>query len=224
MDSPEPAPFLSAIRAIILDFGDVISLPADPEVIRWMAQWFGLTEHRFRGIYGEFRLDYDRGVSSPAEYWKQVASAAGREVSADQIDQLRKADVTMWARLNPDILLWAERLRAAGYKTAILSNMHDDMVQHLRSNGDWTKRFDSLTLSSAIGMVKPEADIFEYCLNSLGVRPEEALFIDDREANIEGALRVGISGIYAPNSEELRNTLLAIGFTPLPRQEESSQA
>jgi len=224
MDSPEPAPFLSAIRAIILDFGDVISLPADPEVIRWMAQLFGLTEHRFREIYGEFRLDYDRGVSSPAEYWKQVASAAGREVSADQIDQLRKADVTMWARLNPDILLWAERLRAAGYKTAILSNMHDDMVQHLRSNGDWTKRFDSLTLSSAIGMVKPEADIFEYCLNSLGVRPEEALFIDDREANIECALRVGISGIYAPNSEELRNTLLAIGFTPLPRQEESSQA
>jgi len=73
-------------------------------------------------------------------------------------------------------------------------------------------------------MVKPEADIFEYCLNSLGVRPEEALFIDDREANIEGALRVGISGIYAPNSEELRNTLLAIGFTPLPRQEDSSQA
>ena len=57
---------------------------------------------------------------------------AGREVSTDQIEQLRRADVTMWARLNPDILLWAERLRAAGYKTAILSNMHDDMVQHLR--------------------------------------------------------------------------------------------
>jgi putative hydrolase of the HAD superfamily len=145
-------------------------------------------------------------------------------VSADQIEELRKADVTMWARLNPDILLWAESLRAAGYKTAILSNMHDDMVQHLRSNGDWTKRFDSLTLSSAIGMAKPDSAIFEYCLNSLGVHAEEALFIDDREANIEGALRAGISGIYAPSSEELRNTLSAIGFTPLPRQEDVSRA
>ena len=201
---------------MILDFGDVISLPADPKVIQWMAQFFGLTEIRFREIYGQFRLEYDRGVTSPAAYWEQVATAAGRELSADQIGQLRKADVTMWARLNPDILLWAERLRAAGYKTAILSNMHDDMVQHLRSNGDWRKRFDSLTLSSAIGMVKPESDIFEYCLKSLGVRPEEALFIDDREANIEGALRAGISGIYAPSSADLRNTLAAIGFTPLP--------
>jgi putative hydrolase of the HAD superfamily len=216
IDAPEPAPFLTTIRAVILDFGDVISLPADPKVIQSMAQFFGLTEIRFREIYGSFRLDYDGGVYSAAEYWKRVAHAAGRNVSTDEIEQLRKADVTMWGRLNPDILLWVERLRAAGYKTAILSNMHDDMVQHLRSNGNWTKRFDSLTLSSAIGMAKPDPDIFEYCLKSLGVRPEEALFIDDREANIEGALRAGISGIYAPSPEELRNTLAAIGFTPLP--------
>ena len=64
IDAPEPAPFLTTIRAVILDFGDVISLPADPEVIRWMAQFFGLTETRFREIYGKFRLDYDRGITS----------------------------------------------------------------------------------------------------------------------------------------------------------------
>ena len=64
IDAPEPAPFLTTIRAVILDFGDVISLPADPKVIQWMAQFFGLTEIRFREIYGSFRLDYDRGVYS----------------------------------------------------------------------------------------------------------------------------------------------------------------
>jgi putative hydrolase of the HAD superfamily len=214
--APEPAPFLLTLRAVILDFGDVISLPPDPEVIQWMAHFFGLSEKRFRELYGCFRLDYDRGTDSAEQYWKHIADAAGRELSAGQIDQLRKADVIMWARLNPDILLWVECLRAAGYKTAVLSNMHDDMVQHLRSNGDWTKRFDTLTLSSAIGMAKPEPGIFEYCLKSLGVRAEEALFIDDREANIEGALRAGISGIFAPSTKDLRNSLAAIGFTPLP--------
>lgn len=223
-DSPEPAPFVSTIRAVILDYGDVISLPADPEVIRWMAQLFGVAEDRFREIYGSFRHEYDRGSFSAVEYWQHIAHAAGQEVTADQIVELRKADVAMWARLNPDILLWAERLRAAGFKTAILSNMHDDMVQHLRSNGDWTNRFDSLTLSSAIGMAKPEPEIFEYCLKSLGVRAEEALFIDDREANIEGALRAGISGIFAPTPEELRNTLSAIGFTPLPGKQDPPRA
>jgi putative hydrolase of the HAD superfamily len=216
LDASEPAPHLSTIRAIIFDYGDVISLPADPDVIRWMAKLFGLTEDRFRQIYGTYRHEYDRGSYSATQYWQHIAHAAGREVSADQIAELRRLDVAMWARLNPDILVWAERLQAAGYKTAILSNMHDDMVQHLRSNGDWTKRFDSMTLSSAIGTAKPEPEIFEHCLKSLGVRADEALFIDDREANIEGALRAGISGIFAPSPEELRATLSAIGFTPLP--------
>ena len=178
-DTPKRAPYLSNIRAVILDYGNVISLPADPEVIRWMAELFGVTENRFRHVYGSFRHDYDRGSYSAAEYWKHIAHAAGREVSADEIEELRRCDVAMWGRLNPDILLWAERLRAAGYKTAILSNMHDDMVQHLRSNGEWAKRFDCLILSSAIGMAKPEPDIFKHCLKSLGVAPENAMFIDD---------------------------------------------
>jgi putative hydrolase of the HAD superfamily len=212
----EPAPTLSTIRAVILDYGDVISLPADPEVIRWMANLFGLTEARFRHIYGSFRHDYDRGTYSAAEYWKHIADAAVRELSDNEIAELRKADVAMWGRLNPDILLWAERLRATGYKTAILSNMHDDMVQHIRANGEWAKRFDCVTLSSEIGMAKPEPEIFEHCLKCLGEAPEDAIFIDDREVNIEAAIRAGISGIYAPSPEALKDILSAMGFRPLP--------
>lgn len=215
-DDPEPAPSLSTIRAVILDYGDVISLPADPEVIRWMANLFGLTEARFRHLYGSFRHGYDRGTYKATEYWKHVADAAGRELSDDEIAELRKADVAMWGRLNPEILLWAERLRAAGYKTAILSNMHDDMVQHIRANGEWAKRFDCVTLSSEVGMAKPEPEIFEQCLKCLGVTPQESIFIDDRDANIEAAIRAGISGICAPTPEALKEILSAIGFRPLP--------
>ena len=73
-------------------------------------------------------------------------------------------------------------------------------------------------------MAKPDSDIFEYCLKSLGVSAEEAMFIDDREINIEGALRAGISGIFAPSPEELRSMLEAIGFRPLPPEQEASRA
>ncbi len=215
-DAPEPAPYLSNIRAVILDYGNVISLPADPEVIGRMAELFDLTEERFRQLYGAFRHAYDQGTYSATEYWTYIAMAAERKLSSDQIEELRQADVAMWGRINPDILLWAEQLRASGYKTAVLSNMHDDMVQHIRTNGEWAKRFDCLTLSSAIGMAKPEPEIFDYCLKSLGLVPDEAIFIDDREPNIEAAVRGGLLGILAPTSDDLRNTLAAIGFRPLP--------
>lgn len=207
----------SPLRAVILDYGDVVSLPADPEVLAWMAAQFQVPLKRFRQTYGRFRHDYDRGAFSAAEYWTNVGAANGVAVTDQQIEELRKADVKMWSRLNQPVLDWVYELREAGYKTALLSNMHHDMVQHIRANAEWTKRFDFLALSSSLGMAKPEPEIFEHCLKELGVAANEALFIDDRDENIEGALRVGLSGIVVPTTLALVDMLETIGFNPVPR-------
>ena len=207
---------VSNLRAVIVDYGDVISLPADPSVMSWMSSLFQVPHERFRYLYGLFRHDYDRGTLDAAQYWTKIGEANGVMLGAEQIAQLRQADVTMWGRLNPRILSWTNELRRAGFKTAVLSNMHSDMVDHLRVNGEWTKRFDFLTLSSSLGTAKPDPEIFQYCLKGLGVPAEEAMFIDDREANVEAAVRLGVLGIVAPSTEDLRNTLQEIGFTPLP--------
>ncbi len=209
-------PLTSSLRAVILDYGDVISLPADPAVMSGMASLFQVPLDRVRQTYGQFRHDYDRGALQAGEYWQKIGEANGVTLDAEQIAQLRKADVKMWGRLNPAILHWAKELRLAGFKTAVLSNMHYDMVEHVRSNGEWTKNFDFLTLSSALGMAKPEPNIFQHCLKGLGVSAEEAMFIDDREANIEAAIRLGIAGIVAPTTEALVDLLEAIGFSPVP--------
>src|SRR5215831_8609041 len=204
------------IKAIILDYGDVISLPADPAVMSSMAALFGLPLDRFRQFYGFFRHDYDRGALDAAAYWNRIAEAAGVQLNEDHIAHLRKADVKMWSRLNEPILKWVEELREAGFKTAVLSNMHYDMVQRVLSDDAWTKRFDVLALSSPLGMAKPQPEIFQYCLKKLNVRPHQSMFIDDRRDNVEAALKVGIAGICAPSTEALVNLLDAIGFQPLP--------
>src|SRR5215467_2747945 len=109
------------IKAIILDYGDVISLPADPAVMSSMAALFGLPLDRFRQFYSFFRHDYDRGALSPEAYWNKIAESAGVQIDSDRIAHLRKADVQMWSRLNEPILDWVDQLRKAGYKTAVLS-------------------------------------------------------------------------------------------------------
>jgi putative hydrolase of the HAD superfamily len=204
-------------RAVILDFGDVISHPADPEVLSWMAALFQVPVEQFRQTYSKFRLDYDRGSLAADEYWVKVGSASGVLPTPEQITELRKADVAMWSRLNQTVLNWVLDLRSAGYKTAVLSNMHRDMIQHLHSNGEWTSRFDFLTLSAELGTAKPSREIFEHCLNGLGVSASEALFIDDREANIESARNLGIVGIVAPTTAGLVEKLTKIRFHPLPK-------
>ena len=208
----------TAIKAVILDYGDVISLPRDPAIVKWMAELLRLPEERFLHFYGAFRHDYDRGALEPAQYWAKIGEAAGAVLSAEQITQLRKSDVAMWSRLNHSILQWADRLREFGYKVAVLSNMHPDMVEHIQSNGVWTRRFHCLTLSSPLRMAKPEAEIFRHCLKTLGILPRQAMFVDDREPNVKAAEEVGLLGVLAPTPQELRENLRTIGFKPLPEE------
>jgi putative hydrolase of the HAD superfamily len=208
---------LQPIRAVILDYGDVISQSPDPSFITAMAGVFDLPEDQFRHLYAAMRHGYDRGDLNAKEYWARIAQAAEVELSAEQIGDLRRIDVAMWSNLHPAMLRWAAELRSAGVRTAVLSNMHDDMVQQLRSDATWETSFDCLMLSSEIRMAKPDAEIFWHCLQCLGVAPQEALFIDDREPNVQAAQALGIRGILFNSLAQLRVQLYAIGFKPLPK-------
>ena len=62
--------------------------------------------------------------------------------------------------------------------------------------------FDSVVISSDIGMIKPSRDIYEFALEQLGTEPEDTILIDDRPANTEGAEVVGMKTIlYTSNSQ-----------------------
>ena len=211
-----PAP---PIRAVILDYGEVISQPPDPAAIATMAGMFELPEERFRQLYASLRHAYDRGDFDGDAYWTEIARDAGVDLSASQVTRLREIDVAMWSRLNQSVLRWAGRLRSSGLKTAMLSNMHQDMVQKIRSESVWAEGFDCLTLSSEIGSAKPEAAIFRHCLDCLQVAPHEALFVDDRAVNVQAAQELGIRGIVANSPAELRRQLDAIRFVPLPEHD-----
>jgi putative hydrolase of the HAD superfamily len=207
---------VSPIQAVILDYGEVISQPPDPAAIASMAGILELPVERFRTLYASLRHAYDRGDLEGNEYWTAIARDAGVDLSAGQAVRLREMDVAMWSRLNQSVLRWAGRLRSSGVKTAVLSNMHHDMVQKIRNERVWSDGFDCLTLSSEIGTAKPEAEIFRHCLESLQVAPHEALFVDDRALNVQAAQELGIRGIVSNSPAELRRQLEAIGFTPVP--------
>lgn len=53
--------------------------------------------------------------------------------------------------------------------------------------------FDRCFFSAVCGMTKPSAEIFGYVCSECGIKPEETLFIDDSEKNVEGARRAGLN-------------------------------
>ena len=129
-----------------------------------------------------------------------------------------------WSRLNQSVLRWAGRLRSSGLKTAMLSNMHQDMVQKIRSESVWAEGFDCLTLSSEIGSAKPEVAIFRHCLDCLQVAPHEALFVDDREINLQAARTLGMRAVQFRSVAQLKDELAALGFPIVPTVAKSPAA
>ena len=63
-------------------------------------------------------------------------------------------------------------------------------------------------VSSDVKMIKPNPAIYEYILKTYNLNPEESIFIDDVEANVEAAKAAGINGfVFQNNYEELKKLL-----------------
>lgn len=216
-----PAGKTPEIRAVILDYGEVLCHTPSTDAIARLAVMFQMDPRTFLPHYLQTRAAYDRGDWRPEEYWQRFAALAEVKITPHDIDKARRLDLELWGQMNDAMILWAQQLHAAGFKTAILSNMPADMATHMRENFAWLSHFDHHIFSGEVRSVKPEPEIYQHCIKVLGVQPTEALFIDDREINLEQARVAGIRGIRFQSVEQLRKELQAIGFTVLPGQSET---
>ncbi|MGA7622830.1 MAG: HAD family phosphatase [Candidatus Acidiferrales bacterium] len=205
------------IHAVILDFGEVLCRTPSPENIKKIADIFKLDPQTFLPNYLQGRGPYDRGDVQPSEYWTAFAEDAGMEIDDPTIEQLRRLDLDLWSRIDDEMIAWLEQIHSAGFKTAILSNMPTDMATHVRRTYPWIDYFDHHIFSGEVRSVKPEPEIYEHCIAALKVQPPEALFIDDRDENLEQARAVGIRTIRYQSVPQLRAELQTLGFPVLPR-------
>jgi putative hydrolase of the HAD superfamily len=210
------APSNSLIKAVILDYGEVLCYPPKVEDMKRMADLFGVEPVPFRKLWDRDRLLYDRGDLYPKAYWDSVAKTAGIQLTPGQVAQLSGWDVDMWAHENPIMVQWLRQLHSSGIKTALLSNMPHDMIAHVRKNFTWLDQFDHLTFSAEVGLIKPDASIYEHSLRGAGAAPSETLFVDDKEANVLGARAVGMQAIRFQSVEQLAKDLKKLEFPVLP--------
>lgn len=192
---------IGEVSALVLDFGNVITLPPDEDAFDRMAEILMGGDRRsaerraadFRAAYAASRGEYDRGVLSAQDYWRLVGSSLGREPTAGAIEELRALDVAAWFRFDQAMVEWFTSIRSSVRHLALLSNINDDGVEALRRMAPWLGTFDTLVLSCEHKVVKPGPEIFGILVERLGVEPGDCLFVDDIAANVEGARAVGLN-------------------------------
>lgn len=206
----------SSIRAVIFDYGEVLCRIPPLDEFAPMARILNIAPERLVQRYMRNRVEYDRGDVTAAQYWSAFARESGVTLTDSQVDELNRRDCDLWWDLDPALMDWTDRLRAGGIKAGVISNMFIGLAKEIRARAPWLDRFDDYTLSAEIRATKPDPAIYRHSLRQLGVNPREALFLDDREANIAGARAVGMEGLIYSTPARLREDLQAWGFPILP--------
>jgi putative hydrolase of the HAD superfamily len=198
-----------ALRAVIFDYGMVLTGPPDPQAHAALVRITGLSAARLDALYWMYRNAYDTGELSGQAFWRKIAIEAGLNLSEPAIDDLTCWDARMWMTENPAMLAWQLALKQRGLLTAILSNMGDTVHLAMQRELDWLSRFDVLVWSYQLGIAKPDPKIYRYALEKLGTQLEETLFIDDRQVNVEAAIALGMKGVVFTDVKKLRADLIA---------------
>jgi putative hydrolase of the HAD superfamily len=206
-----------ALRAVVFDYGIVLTGPPDATAWANMLRITGLPEERFHSLYWIDRPALDEGKLTGLGFWQKLLREA--ELPLDHAEELNRWDARLWTVENPIMVAWQLKLKQRGLLTAILSNIGADVLASVERTFDWIHHFDVLVWSYQLGIVKPDPEIYRHTLRELGTNPEETLFIDDRRPNVEAARALGIQALEYSSVDQLREELIAAGLDlvlPLP--------
>jgi epoxide hydrolase-like predicted phosphatase len=181
------------IYAVIFDFGGVLVRTEDGSARRKWEERFSLPEGELARIVFESEVANRSmvGQATEAEVWQHVAVTFG--LNDEQLRELRD-DFWLGDRLNAELVQFIRELRPR-YKTAILSNAWPGARQVFTQRLGLDEVVDAMIISAEEGVAKPDARIYHIAAGRLGVRPEEAVFVDDMAVNAQGARAVGMWGI-----------------------------
>jgi putative hydrolase of the HAD superfamily len=187
-----------AIRAVVFDFGSVLSR-TDRDYIGAFERDYGLTREQWRPLFaGPRAVEYhvgerfdrasvERYLSAElAEFCGERSAGAARRL-AGVFDDVRSQVP------NVELIELLTRLRAADVPVGILSNGPVESLEMFRVLlGEALPKV--VVLSGTHGVRKPNRDAFEAVSGELGVALSECFFIDDQEALVEAARELGMGG------------------------------
>ena len=205
----------SPVKAVLFDYGVVLSGPPDPAAWARMLAITGLSEATFGPAYWAPRHDYDRGFHTGMEYWRETGRHAGLELSEQQVADLIDADNALWTQVNEPMVDWALRLQAGGTPTGVLSNLGDALTEGVLARQAWLSGFDHLVWSHRLKLAKPDPEIYRIAAQGFGYEAGNILFIDDRKNNVAAGVSAGMQVILYTTQSAFEQELVRRGLREL---------
>lgn len=179
--------------------------------------------------------DFIRTVNATEPHSNAWARLERSEVSLVDFDELFAAESRrlghevrgatvldlLHGEIRPEMVEALRRVRAAGLATACLTNnvVSDDDAEHPDPTGRREQvalvmaMFDAVVESSKVGVRKPDPRFYELACEQLGIRPAEAVFLDDLGINLKPARAMGMTTIKVIDPDDaLAELEQVVGF------------
>lgn len=139
-------------------------------------------------------LDYDSFIAKVAALAKVSLAQAHKDIENNIANQ--------------PLFDYVTKLKQT-YKIGMLSNAGANWLSQLFTP-DQVAIFDAVALSYEMGITKPYPQAYHTICDRLGVKPAEAVFIDDIQRYVTGAKDIGMHGIWFKNNQQLKEELEAL--------------
>ena len=194
------------IHTIIFDIGNVL---VD---FRWrqMFESFGLKEDEIEKLANatvrhQAWLDLDKGIISTEE---------AKEAYAKEVPEYREFIERIYQEMDKLLVQfdysipWITEMKERGYRIYILSNWSKPAFDACKDTAlNFLSLVDGTVFSYKEFVIKPEQKIYEIICTRYDINPQEAVFLDDSEANIKSAREYGLHAIHFQSYEQGRAEL-----------------
>jgi epoxide hydrolase-like predicted phosphatase len=198
---------MSNIKAVCFDLWGVLLTLDKREQYRYWAETIGVkVEDIAEGIHLH-GAELDRGTMTAREFYTTMADEAGVKTDPKAYSELWHEPEYPGLGVRVELLELSDKLRQAGYRTGILTNLNDNPPGYQKV----FNHFDVVVKSFEAHAIKPEPAAYHALLDRLGVAPDEAIFTDDISDNVAGAKHVGMHGIVYKSSNQLIKDLHELG-------------
>lgn len=186
------------IKAVFFDLGGVIVRTEFQAPRQKLADRLGIDYDDLSKLIfdSESSVRASTGELSSEEHWVSVIQRLKRPDSERQTirDEFFAGDI-----VDRTLVEYIRSLRGT-YKTGLISNAWSDLRDFILRE-KFADAFDEMIISAEVRAMKPDPKIFQIALERFGVKPKEAVFVDDFYANIEGCEKVGMKGIHFKDAE-----------------------
>jgi putative hydrolase of the HAD superfamily len=190
----------SMIKTILFDFGGVLAEEGFREGLKAIAKNNGLAPDEFFKTADDliYKTGYVTGMSEEAVFLNALRETTGIKESNEEL----RREILSRFILRPEVIAYVDRLRSAGFITAILSDQ-TNWLEELNRQTPFFQHFDYVFNSYRLKKGKRDSSIFRDVCAAIRVQPEEAVFVDDNMNNITRASGERLNAIHFQGINEL---------------------